>query len=126
MANIIVKKADGTTDITYVMKSVATPVSPAIFRNETASTIRALQPTVTMNVVPGSNAKTKRAEINGGYPGTNGVDLTTSVGKTSMRLQMFTSEEVIAADTAQGVHQLLNFAASPAMKQAIIDGFGLQ
>lgn len=123
MTDIVIKKANGTTDVTYLHKAVASGTSPAVYRNEAASVIRAMQPTVLVSIASGKTQGTKVANINGGYPGTDGVDLTIAVGKTSLKLQMFTSENVASADTAEGVHQLLNLVASPAVKQQIIDGF---
>lgn len=123
-ANVIVKKADGTTNITYLVKAAAAGKDPARYREETTSSINALRPVATINVVPsGTSGVVRRLDLNAGYPCTDGVNLTVQVGAVGLRLQLFVPQNVPAAQALEGIHQLLNFASSAEVKHAATDGY---
>lgn len=123
-ANIVVKKADGTTNITYLVKAASAGKDPARYREETTSAINAMRPTATIAVVPsGTSGVVRRLDVNGGYPCTDGVDPTVMAGSVGLKLQLFAPQNVPTAQSNEGIHQLLNFCSSNEVKQAIIDGF---
>lgn len=122
--NIVVKKADGTTNITYLVKAAAAGKDPARYREETTSLVNALRPSLTINVVPsGTSGVVRRLDVNGGFPCTNGIDTTVMVGSVGLKLQLFAPQNVPAAQSVEGIHQMLNLCSSSEVKQAIIDGF---
>lgn len=64
MANITVKKADGTTDITYIKASAsAGDGSPAIWKEPTTGQVRAGQPT--LSVKTRNNGKDNARRLDG-------------------------------------------------------------
>lgn len=71
MANITIKKADGTTDTVY---TAATPSagdkSPAVWKNETVGTVLAARPTFTFVTMDNGTRKARRARSSFLWPKT--------------------------------------------------------
>lgn len=127
MANITVKKADGTTDIVF---SALTPSSgdkvSAQWRSETAGAAASLRPTFGMLSQWNGPRTARRVQIEGQYPYTV-TDSTTSVTSVKARIpfQATFTVPVEITDTivAEAVAQLSNLLKSTLVQDSIKAGY---
>jgi len=69
MANITVKKADGTTDVVYTAIAPASgDRTPAVFRNDTVGTTMAERPTLTIQSRDNGPRTARRVDVNFSWP----------------------------------------------------------
>lgn len=81
MADIVVKKADGTTNVTYVgVAPSAGDKTPAIWTLNASSGIQGLRPRLEMVCQPNGSATTRQARFKYFYP-VKYTDTTTSLDK---------------------------------------------
>lgn len=126
MANITVKKNDGTTDVIYTAVSQsAGDTSPALWRNQTVGTAAGHQPSVQMTSRNNGSATARRVDVTASYP----TLVTGSDGKTSVADKVvLTISGAIplgmpTADVNEAVSQLLNVSASVLFKDSFKTGF---
>jgi hypothetical protein len=127
MADIIVKKADGTTNITF---SALTPSSgdkvPAQWRSETAGAAAGLRPTFQMESQWNGPRTARRVNISGQYPYTL-TDTTTSSTSVVARMpfQATYTIPVSIPDVvvAEFVAQITNLVASTLAQSSIKIGY---
>lgn len=127
LANIVVKKADGTTDVTYVAKRPASGSEPAVFRNEAVGTSLSQQPEFRVRARDLIRKKEPLSLVTGSYkwmravtnPSTGQVDLFDGVTVT---ISVEASKKLDAAARKEAVHQALNLAGSTSFKAAADEG----
>lgn len=127
MADITVKKADGTTNITF---TALTPSSgdkvPAVWRSETAGLAAGLRPTFEMQSQWNGPRTARRVQINGQYPFTV-TDTTTSTTTVKARIPFNATWtvpiEVPDTVVSEAVAQLSNMMASPLAQTSIKLGY---
>lgn len=127
MANITVKKSDGTTDVVYtgVCPSSGDAVA-AVWRSETGGTCAALKPTLT-SVTKINGAKTARqVEVNFAFPwgvtdSTTGV--TSVKNKVPMKFFAAVPMEIPDAVIAEAVAQGLNLLGSALIREVVKSGY---
>jgi hypothetical protein len=127
MADIIVKKADAVTNITY---SALTPSSgdkvSAQWRSETAGAAASLRPTFGMASQWNGPRTARRVQIEGQYPYTI-TDTTTSVTSVKARIP-FQATFTVPTETpdtvvSEAIAQLSNLLASTLVQSSIKSGF---
>lgn len=126
IANITVKKNDGSTDVVYTaVVPSAGDKSPAIWRNTTVGSAAAHQPEVQVISRANGPGSARRVELTGKYP----TLVTGSDGKISVADRVvLTVSGVIplgmpTTDVNEAVSQLLNVAASVLIKDSFKTGF---
>lgn len=126
MANITVKKADGTTDVTFNAASPsAGDLSPAVWRQNAASGIIGHRPKVTL-VVRDNAAKTGRVfQSSGSFP----ITFTDTNGKVSLvatvplRFEGTLPAGVSDAMLMEAVYQYGNLIVAPLFRAALIEQY---
>lgn len=126
MANIVIKKADGTTDVTYTS---ATPSagdkSPAVWRNATVGTVLASRPSFTFVVQDNGTKKARRARSTFSWPKTrtDTAGNVTVIGGASAESSHLVPQDMTAVEIAEMVAQYANLLASALIKQSLVDGY---
>lgn len=128
MANITVKKADGTTDIVY---SALNPSSgdkvSALWRSETAGASGSLRPTLDMQAQWNGPRTARRVTETFQYPFTV-TDTTTGVTTVKARIPMTLTAvipvEIPDATIAEAINQFMNLNKSTLIIDCFKIGFG--
>lgn len=124
MNNISVKKADGTTSVSYVAKRGAGANSPALYSLDAASTIAANRPRITISDRPSAGSKAQKVEVTYTYPVTaveNGVTVVKgSIPITASYTIPYTLGD---ADIAEATAQFANLLASAELLAAARAGY---
>jgi len=126
MANITVKKNDGTTDVVYTQQiPSAGDKSPAIWRNLTVGTAAAHRPELKVHTQSNGTASARRVNFNYMYP----TLVTGSDGRTSVSDKLLITISALVpmgmpdVDLNEGVSQGLNLASSVLIKDTLKSGF---
>lgn len=127
MANITVKKADGTTDIVF---TALTPSAgdniPAVWRNENAALPAGGRPVASLLTKWNGPRTARRSEFSFSYPVTY-TDTTTTLTKVAHKIPFTVScvvpQEVPDATIAEAVHQASNLLVSVLMRDSIKSGY---
>lgn len=126
MANITVKKADGTTDVVYTgITGAAGDNSPAIFRNDTVGTTLAERPTLLVNSRNNGTRTGRRVDVNFSWP----IVMTDSGGNKTINGRMTGSCSVLVpqnqdvAVIKEQTYQFGNLLASLLIKESFNQGF---
>jgi hypothetical protein len=127
MANITVKKADGTTDIVYTaLTPSAGDGNAAAWRSETAGTAPGFKPQLKLWSKSNGNGSARRVEYSYSYPQT-ATDTTTSltsvVNKPVGGGYFVIPNEVPDATLAEFTAQLTNLLASALVRSSINAGY---
>jgi len=126
IANLTVKKADGTTDIVYTAKvPSAGDKSAALWRSDTVGTAPAHKPTFSLTSRNNGTGTARRSESSYQYPslatGTDGkVNVVDRVVITS---QAVVPQGMSAADIKEAVYQEANIRVQALIKDSIADGY---
>lgn len=125
MANITIKKADGTTDITYgKVQPSAGDDSPAVWRG-TVSGIAGFNAELRYIARPSKDRGVRRSELQFSFPhtvvGTDGVTRVTDT--TRISCTVLTPQKVLMTDTNESVAQGLNLLASALIKASAQSGY---
>lgn len=123
--NIVVKKADGTTDVTFVgLVRAAGDSSPARYEQQAGFPVPANRPAVAISCrsVASPTGPSRRVTLDGVYPiiDATGVE----IGRITLqncRVTVPTAVSSVAAKEA--VYQLLKVAASAAVKDSAVEGY---
>lgn len=126
MANIVVKAANGTTDVTYTaLQASAGDKAPAFWRNEAGSTIAANRATLQVSCKPAKNGSQRVTEVLFQYP----EEVTNSTtGVKSVRLKdvgslAFTMcEDALSTTNDEATAQFLNLLGSALVRSIIASG----
>lgn len=125
MADVTVKKADGTTNVVFVGKvPSAGDKSPAVFSQDSASTIRNQRPVI--QVVSQSNGpKTaRRVSITGKMPVLRTIGGAVSVEhEIPLTLTAAIPTAVSDSEADEAVAQFTNFCAAALIRTALSSGY---
>lgn len=124
MADITVKKNDGTTDIVYNNMAPSSGDSvAAVWRAEASATVAAFKPTLEMRTRYNGPRDARRAEISFTYPITqtdSSSGITSVIGKVPVTFSLVAplgaSDSVIAEAVAQSVNLLKSTLIQAALK----------
>lgn len=123
MADITVKKNDGTTDVVYTQQQPSGgDKAPARWRHENAALVPALRPSLESTFMAGNN-NARRGKVNYTYPVTitvNGVAITR---KINLVVDGFIPQDVAQTDIDEAVSQGLNLAAAALTKTSFKSGY---
>jgi len=126
MANIVVKKNDGVTDITYTaMIPSAGDKSAAIWRANSVGTAPALRPEFQCLSQPNGPKTARRVNSKFSFPslvtGTDGK--VTVADRVIIEVSAVIPQGMADTDVGEAVSQGLNLAASALMKDTVKAGF---
>lgn len=129
LANLIVKKYDGTTDTTYTaVMPAGGDGSPAVWKNQTVGTTPGQQPEFRFTARGRSKKGVPYRSVTGTYKyqkavsNTSTGELTLSDGVTVV-CSVDVNQTMSASDINEAVYQSLNLLASAAIKAAARDGY---
>lgn len=126
MANIVVKKNDNTTDITYTgVVPSAGDKTQAIWRSQTVGSAAAHQPEIRVTSRGNGPGSARRVDVQFSYPSTavgsdgrvNVVERYNFQGSALVPLNMLTT------DVNEAASQLANLIASALVKSCLKEGF---
>lgn len=126
MADITVKKADGSTNVTYVKQQPsAGDNQPAIWKEVTTGEVRSGQPTLSARARSNGNLGARRLDGSYLYPkvrddaGGNPV----VKGGLSMSLSILVPQDMTDAEISEGVNQGLNLFSATLFKESATTGY---
>lgn len=126
MANIVIKKADNTTDVTY---TAATPSagdkSPAVWKNHTVGTVLAARPSFTLVAMDNGTRKARRIRSTFNWPKTrlDTAGNVTVVGGASSESSHLVPQDMTPVEIGEYVAQYANLLASVLIKSSLVDGY---
>lgn len=126
MANITVKKNDGTTDVIYTaLAPSAGDKTPAYWRNNTIGTAEAHKPELRMTSKPNGDLSARSVTMNFSYPQTvTGGDGKVSIAyRTNFTLSGSIPQGMTTTDVSEAVSQFLNLCSSVLVKDSFKAGF---
>lgn len=126
LANITVKKNDGTTDITWSgVAASAGDKSPAVWRSLTVGAAPAFQPAMKMVALSNGPDTARRVNVDVTYPYTTvGSDGKTNLAeKVVMTCSIVLPNGMPTADSNEAVAQSMNLLASSLVKACMQAGF---
>lgn len=126
MANIVIKKADGTTDVTYTSAAPsAGDKSPAVWKNATVGTILAARPTFTLVMADNGTKKARRARSTFYWPKmrVDAAGNVTVVGGASSESSHLIPQDMTLVEISEYVTQYANLLASELIKRSMTDGY---
>lgn len=126
MANIVIKKADGTTDVTY---TAATPSagdkSPAVWKNQSVGTVLAARPSFSLVSMDNGTKKARRLRSTFNWPKTR-VDTAGNVsvvGGASGESSHLIPQDMTPVEIGEYVSQYANLLASALIKASLSEGY---
>lgn len=126
MANITIKKADGTTDVVYTQKvPSAGDKSPAVWKNDTVGTVLAARPTFSIVSMDNGNRKARRLRTSFLWPKTRtdtAGNVTVSGGASSESSHLV-PQDMTPSEITEYVAQYANLLASALIKASVNDGY---
>lgn len=126
LANITVKKADGTTDVTYTaVAGAAGDKTPAVFRNNTVGTTIAERPSLLISSRDNGPKTGRRVEINFSWPMTT-VDAGGNkaiTGRMTGACSVLIPQNQDAATILEQAYQFGNLIGSTLVKATFNDGY---
>lgn len=125
LANIVVKKKDGTTDVTYTaIQGAGSDGAPALFRSETVSAILAHRPTLQVSTTWNGPKDARRMNLKFVWPVIQTVSAVESIAmRIPMELSMTVPQGADATSIGEAVYQGLNLCAATLIKQSAEQGF---
>lgn len=126
IANVTVKKADGTTDIVYTAIQPASGDGHfAVWRQEDTSVPQAFRPTLRMRVTDNGPKTARKPHLEYSYPftytdSTTGLKMQAHVVLASM--DSLVPTQVPDATIAEAVHQFTNLLVNAAIRDSIKAG----
>lgn len=126
MANIVIKKADGTTDVTYTAAAPsAGDKSAAVWKNKTVSDVLAARPSFTLVAMDNGTKKARRLRSTFLWPKTryDSAGNLTVVGGASSESSHLVPQDMTAVEIAEYVHQYGNLLASALVKECLVEGY---
>lgn len=127
IANITVKKNDGTTDVTYVAKSPSAGDSvPAIWRNDSVGVAANQRPEFRLTSRDANSGKDRHLRSTFVYPQIatdTTTTLTTVVAKSIGSSDWTIPKGMASSDINEMVAQYANLLASTLIKSSVQDGF---
>lgn len=129
MANITVKKNDGTTDQVWTsVQASGGDKSPAIWRNLSVGPAASFMPEMKMTSRPNGDGSVRRIEGSVDWKqyalGSDGVNRRVNVGL--FKFEAVVPQGMVVADLNEFASQTSNLIGSALFKQSIKDGFAPQ
>lgn len=125
MANITVKKADGTTDAVYTAQAPSSGDStPAIWRQESASTRLGNRPVLSMRTQSNGNKNGRTFQIRLDFPileTVSGVETVTA--RVPLRLEGTLPTNVPSDSVKEAIYQMGNVAVQALIRQSLESGY---
>lgn len=125
IANVTVKKTDGTTDVTFTaIAGAAADGQPATWQNIAGSTVRANRPMLSMKAKLNGTKQARRVDLSAKFPVVrlqSGVD--TLIGNIPLDFSVPVPEWATDAEVNEAVDQFINLLASSHIRTHIKSGF---
>lgn len=123
LANIVVKKFDGTTDVTYTGVNPASGKEPALWKSQSVGNAQAHQPELRVSASKRGSIINMRGTYRYPQIATNTTTGVTSVVRfLSGSFSADYDTGMAQADVQEGVHQMLNLATSALVKEMFRTG----
>jgi len=127
IANVTVKKADGTTDIVYTaINGSSGDKGEAFWRQEDVTLPQGLRPTIKMSTSDNGSKTARKVHLEFLRP-TAYTDSTTGLKKQALvnygSADFLLSKDAVDAEIAEAVHQFTNFIVITAVRDSIKAGF---
>ena len=126
IANITIKKSDGTTDVVYTaIQGSAGPSVPAMFRNNTIGTTVAERPTLLIKASDNGNKTSRRVRLDFSWP----LVVTDSGGNKRVNGRMAGEASVVipqnqdAAVIKEQAYQFANLIGCALVKASFDEGY---
>lgn len=126
MANITVKKNDGTTDVAYTAVAASGgDKSPAVWRNNTVGSAAAHRPQLKMTSQSNQDGTTRRMRYDFAYPElvTDENNVTTVLNKFTFSVDVGVPQGMDETALNEGVSQGFNLVASTLSKDSSKAGY---
>lgn len=125
MANITVKKADGTTDVVYTAQAPSSGDStPAVFRVDTASTRQGNRPVLTLRTQNNGNRNGRAVRLKLDFPileMTNSIETVTA--RVPFELTATLPTNVPSDLVKEAIYQFGNLVVSTLIRQSLESGY---
>lgn len=125
MADITIKKADGTTNVVYsTLTASAGDRSPAVWRSNSSATLRGNRTTAQMETRWNGPGTARRATVSFSAPVVRTIDaVETVVARVPIDLNVVLPEGLTDTEVIEAVEQGLNFCSAPLIRQSIAQGY---
>lgn len=126
MANITVKKADGTTDVVYTATAPsAGDNTPAVFRNNTVGVTLAQRPTLLIRSTDNGPRTARRVRVDYSWPmvATDAGGNQVVTGRMSGEASVLIPQNQDAATIKEQAHQFANLLGSALVRASFDEGF---
>lgn len=126
LTNIVIKKADGTTDVTYTaIQGAAGPNVPAMFRNNTVGTTVAERPTFNIKGADNGNGTARRMRCDFSWPivSTDAGGNKRVTGRMSGEASILMPQNQDAAIIKEQAYQFGNLIGSVLIKASFDEGY---
>jgi len=125
IANLTVKKSDGTTDVTFTAQNGAgSSQEPAFWQNTASSTVRSNRDGMTMRSHLNGTKQARRVDVQTSFAVRRTINsVETVVGRIPVDFSVPIPEWATDAEVAEAVDQSINLIASVSIRTAIKSGF---
>lgn len=125
MANIVVKKANGTTDVTYTaLVPSAGDSSPARWTENSASTIRGHRPTIEVRSQYNGPRTARRVTVIFKYPIVEIIGgVATKTGDVPVELSTVIPSSITDAVADEAIAQATNLLVAPLLRSSLVSGY---
>lgn len=125
LADIVIKKSDGTTNVTWTaIAGAAGDGNPAVFRNNTVGTALNERPTLLVKTTSNGSKTARRLRGDFSWPITGVLNgLTQVVGRTPGDFSILVPQNQDEATIREQAHQFANLIASAIIKASMSEGF---
>lgn len=126
MANLTVKKADGTTDIVYTaMTPSAGDSVPAVWRATSVSSTPMGQPELRLTTKSNGARTARQVKVEYSYPivETNAFDNSSAVRRVNFKVEGSLDQFIAQATLDEAAYQFGNLMAAALVKASVASGF---
>lgn len=124
ISNIVIKKSDNTTDVTFTAVAGASiEGSPALWQNLAGTSARSFRPTLTMRGKLNGTKTARRVDVQVVMPIVRAVSsVDTLIGKVPVDFSVPIPEWATDAEVAEAVDQAINLLSSAAIRTCVKAG----
>lgn len=125
IANIVVKKTDGTTDVTFTAQNgAASGTEPALWMNTASSVVRNFRDQLTMKARLNGTKQARRIDVQSVFVVRRTINtVETAVGRIPIDFSVPVPEWATDAEVAEAVDQTINLLASSHIRTHVKSGF---
>lgn len=125
MPNLVVKKKDGTTDVSFVLKRLASGAVPGLYSNDAAAAVPAHRPTLTVaERASGGRNGAQKATIIVSFPYTQVIDGRDAVAALiPFRIEVPVPSQVPEAFMQEAAAQVANLLKTAELQAVLSTGF---